>query len=524
MSRQDYRHQESLWDRWSSAKIYQKWGIIAAVLAVVALGVWSIAPLGVVRYILVAGFWMHPTGWVLILTTILLTGLLLWKERNTAATVFAVAACIALITYAVFSHGLSQYYLVKDLNPTVIEVLPDSTYPRFLPFGVGAKFAAVKVQDSRHHIGDLDPLLDSSNGEMNFVGPRVPTGLWNQLTGQMDGFEVVYPNGQVSTIHQAMKYGEGMYFRDNIAWPLRRTHYTVDLPEYYYVLQDDEVLALAPYVRYVYRFPVRVPTWGGVFVIHADGQIEDLSPEAAMADSRFTGQRLYPEDLAKRIGRAWAYRNGVINAWFVHKDQTEVPTIADEDNQMPYLLPTGEGPEWFIGMEPYGPAYSIFKMLFINAHTGEIGLHEIAPESGITGPNAAISFVKAKFPGYTWYGQGGDEACGTMLAVEPRPLIRDGVLYWQLSITTKDYASVTLTVLANGKDNSVIYFNNLAELQRFLVGKFRGYTTSGGTAETSSEQSQTSATAVPGDLQGLTPSQLYDLQRQIIDELERRAG
>lgn len=516
-----YRGEESLSDRWSGLGGAAKIVTGLAVLALVAFLVWATAPLTVMQWFWVRILWMHPTGWLLIVASVVVFFVLIAKDHNTAAGIFAFVASVGLILYAILASGLMRWYLVKDISPTMLTVLPSTTEVRYLPMPVAERFGANKVQDPRHHIGDMDPL--DTGGKLDWVAPQVPTGIWNSLTGQTDGFQIVKPNGQVETIHQPMKYGEDMIFRDNIKWPLWRVHYTVELPEFYYIRTNDEVLTMAPYIRYVARFPVRMPTWGGVFVVHADGRIEDLSPEQAIADPRFVGQRLYPELLARKIADAWAYRNGVWNAWFLHKDQTEVPTITDETNQMPYLLPTEKGPVWFVGMEPYGPAYSIFKMLFVDAHTGDLNMYEIPPEAGVTGPNRAAGYVRSAFPNYQWYSKGEKSSYGNMLAIEPKPMIKDNILWWQVSLTNVDYAGVTATALVNGSDNSVIYFNTLEEIEQFVAGKFQGRLPSGGNATaTSVTQDQSSSASTPTDLQGMTSTQLYDLQRQIINELERR--
>jgi hypothetical protein len=516
----NYRRKVSLSDRWSKLSGAVKLAVGLAALALVAFLLWATAPLTIMQWFWVRLIWMHPIGWLLTVASLVILGVLITREHTTAVLVFASAACIGLILYATLANGLMRWYLVKDINPTMLTALPNTTEVRYLPKPVAERFGANKVQDPRHHFGDMDPL--DTGGELDWVAPQVPTGFWNALGGQTDGFQVVKPSGQVETIHQPMKYGEGMFFRDNIKWPLWRIHYLVELPEFYYVRQNDEVLTIAPYIRYVFKFPVRMPTWGGVFVVHADGRIEDLSPERAIVDSRLVGQRLYPELLALKIADAWAYRNGVWNAWFLHKDQTEVPTITDEANQMPYLLPTAEGPVWFIGMEPYGPAYSVFKMLFLDAHAGKISLYQIQPESGITGPNRASGYVRSAFPGYQWYSKGEKSSYGNMLAIEPKPLIRNGILYWQVSLTNVDYAGVTATALVNGSDNSVIYFKTLEEIEQFVAGKFQGHSPSGEMMSASSGQSPQPSTNAPADLQGMTSTQLYDLQRQIINELERR--
>lgn len=493
-------------------------------LAVLGLIIWAAAPLPLVRFFLFNVFWMHPTGWILVVISILIVIGVGMADRTgydgPGWITFVVGALllIGLVIYGMFSSALATQYLVQDLQPTALETLPETTEVRYLPMPVAERYGANKIQDPRHHLGDMDP-LDTAEG-IAWVAPRVPTGFWNTLTGQTDGFAIVNPDGSVNTILQPMRYGEGMQIGDKINWPLWKMRYTVDLPEFYYLQLGDEVVTIAPYIAYRYQFPVRVPHWGGVFVVHPGGQIEDLTPEAATADPRFEGQRLYPEALALRIAKAWAYRGGISNAWFTHRDQTEVPRIDDEDNQMPYLIPTDQGPLWFIGMEPYGPAYSIFKVLFVNAHNGSLQIYELPAESGMISPNRAGGYVRAAFPTYQWQDRCGESSSGNLLAIEPRPLIRNGVLYWQMSITNVDYAGVTQTVLVNAKDNGVVYFEDLGEIQRFLDGTFAGRSTAGVSQPRGDDQTLPSSSTL--DLKGMNDEELWSLLEQILQELKSR--
>jgi len=500
-------------------------GKILVVIGLVVIGIllWAAAPLPIVRAILFDLFWMHPTGWALTVIAILIViGVYSidnnqYDEPGGATWIIGILLAAGLIGYAILSPALAKRYLVQDLKPTALETLPETTEVRYLPMPVAERYGANKIQDPRHHLGDMDP-LDTAEG-IAWAAPRIPTGFWNTLTGQTDGFAVVNPDGSVDTILQPMRYGEGMEITDRITWPLWRMRYTVDLPEFYYLQIDGEVVAMAPYVAYRYQFPVRVPYWGGVFVVHADGQIEDLTPEAATADPRFEGQRLYPEALALRIAKAWAYRGGISNAWFTHRDQTEVPHIDGEDNQMPYLIPTDQGPMWFVGMEPYGPAYSIFKILFVDAHDGSIRLYELPAESGMMSPNRARGYVRAAFPTYQWY-QSGESSSGNLFAVEPRPLTRDGVLYWQMSITNIDYAGVTQTVLVNAENNGVVYFENLEEINRFLDGTFSGRAPNGVPQQsTAGLAPQVSSSS---ELDMMSDEELWSLLEQILQELKSR--
>jgi len=453
-------------------------------------------------------FWRHPTGTVLMCGAIALCARVLLRGPRKARLrlVRAVApVLLALLLYARIADGLTRWYLVKGIQASQLETLPETTEVRFLPLEVAEKFARNRIQESRYQVGDIDP--QDVGGEIDWVAPRIPTGIWNRLFTQADGFMVVKPDGQVETVRAAMRYGEGMGITTHITWPLWRLRYLVDLPEFYYLQVQGEVLVVAPYVSYRYVFPVRVPYWGGVFIVHSSGQIEDLSPQQATTDQRLASQWLYPEALARAIGDAWGYRGGILNAWLWHRDQAELPNMSGWHNQLPYLLPTPAGPQWFMGLEPHGPSYSIFKMLFIDAHSGAVQIKELPQDAGLIGPAAALGYVRSAFPTYNWYRQGDKESSGDVIAIEPRPIIRGEILYWQASLTNTAYAGVRRTALVNARTSEVIYFESLGEIQQFLAGSFTGHGP---------------ATAAGPDVGKLSDAELLQLLRRITDELERR--
>ena len=77
-------------------------------------------------------------------------------------------------------------------------------------------------------------------------------------------------------------------------------------------------------------------------VVHPDGDIEDLSPEEAIKDERFEGERLYPERLARKVGDVWKYRNGYWNTWSAHEDEAVIPEIGAMDEA---TSPRGSSPK-----------------------------------------------------------------------------------------------------------------------------------------------------------------------------------
>lgn len=470
-------------------------------------------------------FFLHPVGIGLIVLVLVICGLILnrveyYDELPIKSILIGCISCILLFVYWIFSGGMTMTSLVRDINVEVIEALPETTEVRYLPMPVAEKYGENNLQDPRHHLGDMDPM--DSGETLSWAVPLVPTGVWNRIAGQMTGFMVIDPKGSVEKVSQPMTCGEGMWFHNNVYWRMFQTHYLAEYPEVYYLrLGTGEVLGIASYIEYEWRFPVMVPTWGGVMVVHSDCRMEDLSPTEAMADPRFAGQRLFPEKLVRQIAGAWGYRNGIRNAWFVHMNQTEVPHIDNEVNQMPYLLPTAKGPMWFVGLEPYGPAYAIYKIMYVDAHSGKLMLYDV-PTDGLISPNRAAGYVRGSLPMYNWFVEGDKSRSGILLAIEPRPIVVRGVLYWQISVTNTDYAKILETVLLNASNESALLFQSAEELQSFLDGWSEGHLISGNSEEEPQVKTPDDTITDIGSLTEMSVDQLLDLQRQIIDELKSR--
>ncbi len=76
-------------------------------------------------------------------------------------------------------------------------------------------------------------------------------------------------------------------------------------------------------------------------------------------------------------------------------------------------------------------------------------MFEFSPEQqGLIGPAAAISYGKA-IPGINWVEEHKDGETGNFRLIEPIPVTRNGLLFWKMTITQRDSASVVGTVVVN---------------------------------------------------------------------------
>jgi len=376
-----------------------------------------------------------------------------------------------IIILSLLGSPITKVKIYREIASEVRQVteLPETTKVRYLPLEIALRYGENKVQESEIKLGDIDPIIFED--KFSWVAARVPNGLWRSFSYRADGFALIESDGSVKMIRQQMKYGEGMYVTDNIIWKLRERKYWIEIPEIYYLLNGEEIIGIAPYLSYRFEFPVRVPRWGGVFVFHSDGRIEDFTPKQAQQLSYVQRQRIYPEKLARLYVESWTYKNGIRNAWFTHRDQIQIPKINYSSNQMPFLIPTSEGPKWMVAAEPWGRAYGIFKIFFVEANTGKIQLYELSKESALIGPNRVWDYVKPAFPMYDWYRETSKGSTGNILAIEPRPVIKQKKLYWMASLTNLQYGGVSATLLVDAQNpTNILSFKTERDLDEFLSG------------------------------------------------------
>ena len=514
-------------------------------LVVVLFLTWLVSP---VFHVLAMALYVNwPFFLVVIVGTVF--GAYLWSigDRDPAKIV-AVVAAVAALAYMFVSAPLRDLRYLDSIQAEEIGQMPDTTGLRYLPYDVAARFGLNTQDEPTLVLGDFEP-LDNGGGGIDWVAPREPNGLWNSLVNNQDGAVVIRPDGSAETVNQEFRRGEGMALYRNVGWQLKRERFFAQHTNQYYVLDGEELLGLVPYISYRFSFPVMVPQWGGVLVVHPDGEIEDLSPQEAINDGRFEGERLYPEELARKVGDVWKYRNGYWNTWFAHKDEAQIPRIdapegqstLDEQpnttqgtstNEMPFLIPTGDEPQWFLAAEPYGRSFSMYQGIYVNGHNGEVAYFKPDAGSALIGVNKALDYAKAAFPNYQW----GQNA----VILEPRPIVKDETLYWMATITNAEKAGVNQTVMVNAsKQGEVTVLETYDDVVAFVEGENTGETVNvegGAILETSEEPSGTPGTGTPegqpgdpagsreapGDVSGMSDQELIRIISEAADELERR--
>lgn len=359
-----------------------------------------------------------------------------------------------------------QVDIVNRVEYHKITALPDATQNlRLMPEVVAYRYARDALQLSQYKLGtEHIALID---GKLAFTFPLVPDGLVLTFTAKNKGMTYVYTTTQERNSHMVwkeMRIGEGMKVTDSLWWNLHRVRYWVNTEEPYYIPKDGEVYTVVPAIGYFYGFKwglfYTVPVFAASFVVDSQGRIELVPPARALEHPVLKDNLIFPEHLARTYVNAYQYKNGVLNRFFLHRDQIEIQDVGD--NRQPFLMDTEAGLKWFISTEPYGESHGVFKIFLVDARTGAIELYELPEDQVLTGPVRALDYVRRANPLVDW---------NLFNMVEPLPFVRNGVLYWKTAVIPNDYAGIAYQAFVDSRNNNVIELKTDAEIARFVAGE-----------------------------------------------------
>lgn len=346
-----------------------------------------------------------------------------------------------------------------QINFTARTELPNFEPVRLTPKLVATRYATDSFQSPQEHLGDSQ--IVTADGKLERVFPRLPDGWLLYFLKKMNGFvtvEVGTLDRKVSIEDAQFKYSEGVGIFDNLYYRLPLKKYFVNYSAEPIYLKDDKGswVTVVPYIKYK-NFPFTIPYWGGVMVITQTGDITDYTPEQAETLSWVQNNRIFPKELTLYYANSFSYKGGLLNKWFLHKDQIEVVNLPSDE---PVLhISTDEGFKEMVVAEPYGRSYGIYKIFLVDATTGKREMINYDMKSQLTGPVVAADYIKREFPSYNW---------SSFILSEPRPVKINGDLNWMLTIIPDDAAGIAKTVLLDAKTNKVVSFDTETQLNQLL--------------------------------------------------------
>ncbi|MFY9487129.1 MAG: hypothetical protein WAP35_00325 [Solirubrobacterales bacterium] len=461
------------------------------------------------------------------------------RARSFAPLILAAALSFGVfITMSVLNGPLVAVQLYSHTSYTPIDDLPANGAVRTVPKEVAERVAASGFNSPTERLTDFH--LIRKDGRLAWTAMRTPQGPYRALTQQSAGaleLDASSSSRQTQLADAKFKTAPGMFVTDNLTWRLRKKHFFAELDDPI-ALTDarGKPLIAVSYIKYKGLF-IRRPVFGGVFVVHPDGKIEDLSPqEAARRPELIAAGRIYPEKLALRKQEAFAYQKGLFNKWFSHEDQTQISQT--ENNPQPYLLDFGkQGLKYVSAAEPFGRAFAVNGIFLTDALSGKTSLWRPKRNAELTGNRRVLETVRSlSIPGIVFAETSTNAPSdrGGFRVIEPRPIMVGGRLVFMTSIVPDNANNVSKTVFIDAESNRVaaIFDNDSdddadSKIAQFLkTGRTAGAESIGADDSAGDGATQATgdgATGSSGSASGDTRERLDDLlkrQRELVDELE----
>lgn len=391
------------------------------------------------------------------------SGELAAKEMN-----FSVAMLMMMMIFMMFSPIFSslmpQLHLVNELNYKTIENLPETRENiRLMPYEVAYRYSKDSLQLSQYKLGTEN--IANVDGNLSWMFPLTPDGFVLEFMLKNKGVIFVDATTQkknTKIVWKDLSVGEGMQVTDNLWWNVYKKKYWIDLDDPFYLVHNEELYTVIPAISYSYHhwfgLLYAVPRFEGILMIDSNGNMNFLKPSEARNNPVLSGNRIFPENLARYYVESYVYHKGLINKWFIHDDQIDIEDISSR-NRQPFLMETSEGLKWFVSTEPYGESHGIFKIFLVDAEDGSIEKYELPLEETLTGPIKASDFVRRENPIVDW---------SKFRMIESLPFVTDDTLFWKLAVVPNDAAGIAYQAFVNSKTNEVMEFETDEEIQNFI--------------------------------------------------------
>jgi hypothetical protein len=368
---------------------------------------------------------------------------------------------IAVFTFligAALKGPLTNRAIYTHTNYSSIAGLPEGGLVRLMPQEVAVQIASSGFNSPTEKLTDFRSV--STPEGLAWTAFRTPDGAFRIFSKKTQG--IVTLNAQsterrVKPSDAELEVAPGQLLTDNLRWRLLKRHYLIDLANPVGALdREGRPIIIVPYVSYK-GWLIRRPVLGGVFVVHPDGEIEDLSLDEARTRPEITSTgRLFPDTLARRYQDAYAYKRGIWNRFVLHEEQTQISDT--ESNQQPYLIDFGErGTKWVTVAEPYGHAFAANAIFLTDTVTGETEIWRVSRNASLSGNRRAVQTVRSvSIPGVVFAGEDAKGTGGRFKVVEPRPVFVRGRLLYLLSIIPENGNSVSKSVVVDAARNKVV--------------------------------------------------------------------
>jgi hypothetical protein len=372
--------------------------------------------------------------------------------------VIAGLAFVSFVLGAAFKAPLTNRAIYNNTEYASIGGLPEGGVVRLMPQEVAVQIASSGFNSPTEKLTDFRSVVTPEG--VVWTAFRTPDGAFRIFSKKSQGLVTLNAESTERRVKQSdaeLEVAPGQLLTDNLRWRLLKRHYLIDLANPVGALDPQgRPIMIVPYVSYK-GWLIRRPVLGGVFVVHPDGEIEDLSPDEARKRAEITSTgRLFPDTLARRIQDAYAYKRGIWNRFVLHEEQTQISDT--ESNQQPYLIDFGErGVKWVTVAEPYGQAFAANAIFLTDTVTGETEIWRVPRDASLSGNRRAVQTVRSvSIPGVVFAGEGASGTGGRFKVVEPRPVFVRGRLMYLVSVIPENGNSVSKSVVVDAARNKVV--------------------------------------------------------------------
>jgi hypothetical protein len=374
------------------------------------------------------------------------------------AGLIAGLAFFSFVLGAAFKGPLTNRAIYTNTEFASIDGLPEGGVVRLMPQEVAVQIASSGFNSPTEQLTDFRSVVTPTG--LAWTAFRTPDGAFRIFSKKSQGLVTLNAESTERRVKQSdaeFEVAPGQLLTDNLRWRLLKRHYLIDLANPVSALDSEgQPIIIVPYISYK-GWLIRRPVLGGVFVVHPDGEIEDLSPEEARKRPEITSSgRLFPDTLARRIQDAYAYKRGIWNRFILHEEQTQISDT--ESNQQPYLIDFGErGVKWVTVAEPYGQAFAANAIFLTDTVTGKTEIWRVPKEASLSGNRRAVQTVRSvSIPGVVFAGEGARGTGGRFKVVEPRPVFVRGRLQYLVSVIPENGNSVSKSVIVDAARNKVV--------------------------------------------------------------------
>jgi hypothetical protein len=369
-------------------------------------------------------------------------------------------AFLAFIFGAIVKGPLTSRAIYKATAYKSIPGLPSGGAVRLVPKDVAQQVATSGFNSPTEQLTDFH-VVRTPTGQ-RWTALRSPNGGFRTLTKKSEGIvslDASSSERRITSTDAEFKYAPKLQITDNLRWQLLKRHFLIDLTQPVGIAgPGGRPLIVVPYLEYK-GFLIRRPVLGGVFVVHPGGRIEDLSPaEARKRPALVESGRIFPEELARRIQDAYAYKRGIWNRFFVHEEQTQITDT--ETNHQPYLIDFGRrGAKWVTVAEPFGRAFAVNAIFLTDTSTGSTQIWRVPKDDSLSGNRRVLQTVRSvSIPGIVFANDSSSDSQsgGRFKVVEPRPVFVGGRLVFLVSVIPEQANSISKSVIVDAARNKVI--------------------------------------------------------------------